>query len=127
MNSTMKVLIVDDEDDIRLVAQVGLTAAGMEVLTAPNGPEGLRIAREQQPAVVVLDVMMPDMDGYATLDALREHPATASIPVIFLTAKPLSRDDERWKRLGVVDVIAKPFAPRALAERVRAIMDSAST
>lgn len=118
----MKALIIDDEEDIRLVAQLSLKAAGMDVLTAAGGVEGVLRAREDQPDIIVLDVMMPGIDGFATLEALRADPATARIPVVLLTAKPLALADEQLRAGGVLDVISKPFAPRALAERIRAAL-----
>ncbi len=117
----MKVLVVDDEPDIRMVAQVGLTAAGMNVVMAAGGLEGVFRAREEQPDVIVLDVMMPGMDGYATLAALRKDPDTANIPVVLLTAKTLSNKDEQLRGQGVVDILTKPFLPRELAERIARI------
>jgi DNA-binding response OmpR family regulator len=118
----MTVLVVDDEDDIRLLAEVGLKASGLKVLVASSGAEGLALARTHAPDLIVLDVMMPEMDGYATLDALRGDPATAQIPVLMLTAKNLTTAEEALRGRGVVDFVAKPFAPRQLVERVRAAL-----
>jgi two-component system, OmpR family, alkaline phosphatase synthesis response regulator PhoP len=118
---TMKVLVIDDEPDIRLLARVGLTASGFTVVVADGGEQGLRLAREAQPDVILLDVMMPAMDGYATLAALRADPATASIPVLFLTAKAQVEARAAGEpRLGVLN---KPFVPRELAKRVREFLD----
>ncbi|MEK6629871.1 MAG: response regulator [Acidobacteriota bacterium] len=121
----MKVLVIDDEPDIRMVAQVGLTAAGIDVVMATGGLEGVLRAREEQPDVIVLDVMMPGMDGYATLAALRKDPDTANIPVVLLTAKTLSDTDGKLRGQGVVDILTKPFLPRQLAERIARIKGSA--
>lgn len=117
----MKVLVIDDEPDIRMVAQFGLTAAGMDVVMAAGGLEGVFRAREERPDVIVLDVMMPGMDGYDTLAALRKDPDTANIPVVLLTAKTLSDKDEQLRGQGVVDILTKPFLPKELADRIARI------
>jgi CheY-like chemotaxis protein len=115
----MTVLVIDDEADIRLLARVGLTASGFTVVVADGGGQGLRLARDEQPDVILLDVMMPAMDGYATLAALRADPATASIPVLFLTAKAQSHIDPRFAAEPRLGLLPKPFVPRDLATRVR--------
>ena len=119
----MTVLVIDDEPDIRLLARVGLTASGFTVVVADGGHQGLRLAREQQPDVILLDMMMPEMDGSATLDALRADPATASIPVLFLTAKALSQIDPCVAAKPRVGILRKPFVPRELASHVREFLD----
>ena len=118
-----RVLIVDDEDDIREVAQISLEMmAGWKVLTASSGCEGLRIARSDQPDAILLDVMMPDLDGPATFQKLLADSAIRHIPVIFLTAK-LQPADRRWfAELGVAGVLAKPFDPLKLAGQVTEIL-----
>jgi DNA-binding response OmpR family regulator len=121
-HTAMKVLVIDDEPDIRLLARVGLTASGFTVVVADGGEQGLRLAREAQPDVILLDVMMPAMDGYATLAALRADPATASIPVLFLTAK--AQVDPRATGEPRLGVLHKPFVPRELAKRVREFLDA---
>jgi len=114
-----RILIIDDEDDIREVAQLSLEAArDWQVLTARSGREGLARASAERPDAILLDVMMPDMDGPATLQELRANPATQLIPVIFLTAKVQSADRRRFANLGVEAVISKPFDPLRLAEQV---------
>jgi CheY-like chemotaxis protein len=118
----MKVLVIDDEQDIRLVAQVGLRAAGMTVVLADNGADGLRAARAEHPDVILLDVMMPGMDGYETFSALLADPATKAIPVVFLTAKNLNGRDAQARADGAAGFIAKPFLPRDLAETLRSIL-----
>jgi DNA-binding response OmpR family regulator len=118
----MTVLVIDDEDDIRLIAEVGLTASGLNVVVAASGAEGVTMARTHTPDLVVLDVMMPEMDGYATLDALRRDPATVRIPVLMLTARNLAASEEALRGRGVVDFVAKPFIPRELVKRVRAAL-----
>lgn len=115
-----RILIIDDEDDIREVAQVSLeTVAGWQVLTARSGTEGIDQARAEQPDAILLDVMMPDMDGPTTFQKLQADSATRHIPIILLTAKVLqSADRRRFVDLGVAAVIAKPFDPLTLASQV---------
>lgn len=119
----MKVLIVDDEPDIRRIARLGLSkVGGMEVVEASNGAEGLVRAKAEMPDVVLLDVMMPAVDGPTTLARLREDPATAGIPVVFLTAKAIAAEVERLKSLGAAGVLTKPFDPMTLARDLRAAL-----
>ena len=118
-----RVLLVDDEDDIREVAGMSLeTVAGWTVLAARSGREGLKIAAEQQPDVILLDVMMPDMDGPSTFRNLQETEATRAIPVIFLTAKAQMREQRGFRELGAQGVISKPFDPLTLADQVSEIL-----
>lgn len=113
------VLIIDDEEDIREVAELTLqTMGGWEVTTAASGIEGLTIARAQQPDAILLDMMMPDLDGIATLTLLRATPETQHIPVILITAKEKNVDRTRLAELGVTTIIGKPFDPMTLAEQV---------
>jgi CheY-like chemotaxis protein len=119
----MKVLIVDDEPDIRRIARLGLSRVGkMDVVEASNGAEGLLRAKEERPDAVLLDVMMPTMDGPTTLARLREDPATAGIPVVFLTAKAIAAEVDRLKSLGAAGVLTKPFDPMSLARDLRAAL-----
>jgi CheY-like chemotaxis protein len=119
----LKILIIDDDHDIQEIASVSLRTLGqMEVIVAQSGPEGLGKAAQEQPDAILLDVMMPGMDGPATLAALRRDPATASIPVIFLTARPREAGVESDEP-GVAGVLAKPFDAVALPARVRAILE----
>lgn len=121
--STKRVLIIDDEDDIREVAQTSLEIMrGWEVLTAGSSIEGLEKAEAEQPDVVLLDVMLPDMDGPAIFQKLQENPATRQIPVILLTAKVQAADQRRLSSLGVVAIITKPFDPVTLADQVAATL-----
>lgn len=118
-----RVLVVDDEPDIREIAQVSLEiVGGWEVLTATNGAEALTRAAESRPEVILLDVMMPDMDGPTTYRRLQEDPQTAGIPVIFLTAKVQAADRRQFSDLGVAGVIAKPFDPLQLAQEVQGLL-----
>ncbi len=114
-----RLLIIDDENDIREVAAMSLeTMKGWDVLQASSGREGIRVAREKHPDAILLDVMMPDIDGPSTLEVLRQDPATASIPVLFLTAKVQSADRERLADLGVAAVLSKPFDPLTLPDQI---------
>ena len=118
-----RVLIVDDEADIREVAQLSLEmTAGWEVRTASSGAEGIAIALADAPDAILLDVMMPDMDGPTTHARLREHPATRAIPVVLLTAKVQPADHRRFCELGVAGVLAKPFDPLELAGAVAGVL-----
>lgn len=114
-----RILIIDDEADIREVAQVSLEmVGGWEVLTARSGGEGLALARDQRPDAILLDVMMPDMDGPTTFKKLQEDPASRGIPVVLLTAKALQPQQGPLADLEVAAVIAKPFDPMALPRQL---------
>ncbi len=117
-----KVLVIDDEAPIRLLCRVNLEAEGMTVLEASDGPSGLAKAREELPDVVLLDVMMPGLDGWGVAEALLEAGETSSIPIIFLTARAEFRDRARGLDIGGVDYITKPFNPVELAPLVRSLL-----
>ena len=118
-----KVLIIDDEDDIREVAALSLeSVAGWEVVTANSGSQGLARAVEYQPEAILLDVMMPGMDGPTTFRELRKNPATAKIPVLLLTAKVQSSDQRRFADLGVEAVLFKPFDPLTLSTQIAGVL-----
>jgi two-component system alkaline phosphatase synthesis response regulator PhoP len=121
----MKVLIIDDEDDIRSVAALSLgILGGVDVVEAESGRDGIAKAALENPDVILLDMMMPEMDGMATLAELRATAATKSIPVIFLTARAMSSEVERLKQMGAKGILTKPFDPTALANQVRAILEA---
>ena len=121
----MKVLIIDDDADIRFIAALSLgRVGGMEVIEASSGAEGVRRAHDEQPDLILLDMMMPMMDGSQTLAALRAQPATANTPVIFLTAKAVEAEVTRMKALGAAGVLIKPFDPRTLSAEVCALLKS---
>lgn len=121
--ATKRVLIIDDEDDIREVAQASLEMmGGWEVITASSSTEGLALAEAEQPDAILLDVMLPDMDGPTTFQKLQAMPATQQIPVVLLTAKVQAADQRRFADLGVTAVLSKPFDPVALADQVAAVL-----
>jgi len=118
-----KILIIDDEEDIREVAALSLeTVAGWTVVTANSGAQGLARAIEHQPDAVLLDVMMPGMDGPSTFRELRKNPLTASIPVLLLTAKVQASDQRRFADLGVRAILFKPFDPLTLAQQISNVL-----
>ncbi len=122
----MKVLVIDDEPDIRRIARLGLTKVGkMDVVEASNGTEGLARAKAERPDAILLDVMMPGLDGPSTLARLREDPDTASVPVVFLTAKAIAAEVDRLRALGAAGVLTKPFDPMTLARELRAALGMA--
>ena len=119
----MKVLIIDDDADVRFVAAMSLRAGGqIEVLEASGGIDGIHKAREERPDVILLDMMMPMMDGSQTLAALRMQSETSTTPVIFLTAKTMVTEIQRMKDLGAAGVLIKPFDPRTLAANLLALL-----
>ncbi|MBE9206922.1 response regulator [Nostoc sp. LEGE 06077] len=114
-----RILVVDNEQYIQEVAKICLeTVAGWEVVTASSGKEGITQAETYQPDAILLDVMMPDMDGITTFEKLQANAATKEIPVILLTAKVQSSDRRRYAQMGIVTAIAKPFNPLELANEV---------
>ena len=119
-----KIMIVDDDEDIRLVTELAARRIGnWDVVVAATGEEALVQARSEQPDVILLDVMMPDIDGPTTLAMLREEPDTAEIPVIFLTAKAQKQEVERYLALGATGVILKPFNVMTFADEIRCIVE----
>src|SRR3954451_1861489 len=118
-----RVLVVDDEAPIRLLCRVNLEAEQMEVLEAGDGPTGLEMARKEHPDVILLDVMMPGLDGWRVAEELLEDPATSSIPIVFLTARAELRDRARGLDLGGLDYVTKPFNPLDLAPLVRDLLE----
>ena len=118
-----KVLVIDDEAPIRLLCRVNLEAEKMDVLEAANGEEGLALARTEKPDIVLLDVMMPGMDGWQVAERLFESQETSQIPLVFLTARAELRDRARGLELGGVDYITKPFNPVELASVVENLLE----
>ncbi|MER9070079.1 response regulator [Mesorhizobium sp. M0902] len=118
-----RILYVDDENDIREIAQMSLELdLEFEVQSCSSGIEALTNAADWQPDLILLDVMMPDMDGPETLRRLADSPLTASIPVVFITARTQTHEVQRYLAMGAVGVIAKPFDPLALAGEVRKLL-----
>ena len=117
-----KVLVIDDEAPIRLLCRVNLEAEGMEVLEAADGPSGLDQARREHPDVVLLDVMMPGLDGWRVAEHLLDDERTKSIPIVFLTARAEFRDRARGLDIGGVDYVTKPFNPLELAPLVEDVL-----
>ncbi|MFZ5911723.1 MAG: response regulator transcription factor [Chloroflexota bacterium] len=118
-----KILVVDDEPKIAEICQDYLKAAGFDVATASNGPDGLAAARREQPDLVVLDLMLPGMDGLDVCRALRRE---GDVPIIMLTARVEETDKLIGLELGADDYITKPFSPRELVARVRVVLRRAS-
>ena len=118
-----RILIIDDEEDIRDVAALSLeTVAGWDVVVASSGAQGLARAIEHLPEAILLDVMMPGMDGPSTFRELRNNPLTANIPVLLLTAKVQNSDQRRFADLGVEAVLFKPFDPMTLSAQIASVL-----
>lgn len=116
----IRVLYVDDEPDIREIADMALSLdPELNVRLCASGTEALAVAREWQPSLILLDFMMPVMDGPATYAALRDQPETADTPIVFITARTAERDVEQLLALGAAGVLAKPFDPMGLAAEAR--------
>jgi DNA-binding response OmpR family regulator len=118
-----RVLVIDDEAPIRLLCRVNLEAEKMDVLEASDGPSGLELARAEKPDVILLDVMMPALDGWRVAERLLDDEGTQDIPIIFLTARAEFRDRARGLDIGGVDYVTKPFNPLELAQLVRDLLD----
>jgi len=118
-----RVLVVDDEAPIRLLCRVNLVAEGMQVIEAGDGQEGLEKARRERPDVILLDVMMPLLDGWQVAEALLDDEATRAIPVVFLTARAEARDQARGLELGGIEYVTKPFNPLDLAQLIRGLLE----
>lgn len=118
-----RVLVIDDEADVRLLYRVNLRHAGFEVLEADDGERGIAAALEHLPDVVVLDLMMPRVDGFDVLRALRTHPDANEMPVLVLTADSRSDHHRRCYELGADDVMTKPFLPDALMRGLARMLD----
>ena len=117
------ILLIDDEETIQEVVQVGIEIeAGWQVAIASSGLAGINLAQHLQPDVILLDVMMPDLDGINTLSQLKSNARTSNIPVIFLTAKAQAEEKNQFQSLGVVDVITKPFNSMTLASQIAKIL-----
>lgn len=118
-----RVLIIDDEAPIRLLCRVNLEAEGMEVLEASDGESGIESARRERPNVILLDVMMPRLDGWDVAQSLVGDELTKEIPIIFLTARAEVRDRARGLDIGGVEYVTKPFNPLELAPLIEALLE----
>jgi len=117
------ILIIDDEQAIQAVASLSLKMeANWQVLTANSGAEGLATATQEQPDAILLDVMMPNMDGIETFQQLQQTPLTCNIPVILLTAKAQAAEQQQFQNLGVAGVITKPFNSLTLARQIAQLL-----
>ncbi|HEY6605911.1 MAG TPA: response regulator [Gaiellaceae bacterium] len=123
VNAKTKVLVIDDEAPIRLLCRVNLEAEGMKVIEAADGPSGVDKARDESPDVILLDVMMPGLDGWRVAEQLLQDDRTVGIPIIFLTARAEFRDRARGLDIGGVDYVTKPFNPLELAPLVEGLLD----
>ncbi len=122
--SKARVLVIDDEDDVRMIVRFALESDGrFTVDEARDGMEGLRAARERPPDVVLLDGMMPGLDGYAVCRRMRAIPALAKLPILFLTAKTQGYERREGMAAGATDYLTKPFDPIGLADRLIAILE----
>ncbi len=125
---TLTILVVDDERDLRTIARVSLHhLGGFNVVEAASGAEAIEMAARLKPALVLLDVMMPAMDGTEVFCALRDHPATSALPVVFLTAKAMPGELDRLHSMGALAILTKPFDPAALVALVRRVLDEPAT
>ncbi|MBE0510486.1 MAG: response regulator [Chromatiales bacterium] len=126
MTSLQRILYVEDESDIQAVAKLALEmVGGFEVKICSSGEEALAVAEAFAPQLLLLDVMMPGIDGPGTLAALRDIPSLAEVPAVFMTAKVQTNEVAYYKSLGALGVIAKPFDPMGLADEVRRIWEGA--
>ena len=124
----MKILLVDDEEDIRKVGHLSLTAVGkFEVVVAASATEGLALAATDRPDLILMDMMMPGMDGLAALAAIQASPELKSIPVLFVTARVQRDEIEHYLSLGAIGVIQKPFDPMTLPDEIRRILAARGT
>ncbi|HEV8681859.1 MAG TPA: response regulator [Actinomycetota bacterium] len=114
----MRILVIDDEPDVLLLCRVNLEYEGHEVLEASSGEEGIRLAVVHRPDLIILDVMLPEKDGFSVLRRLREHNEIVEVPVIFLTAKAQDDDQIRGFLAGAAEYVTKPFSPLALNQAV---------
>jgi DNA-binding response OmpR family regulator len=117
-----RVLVIDDEEPIRLLCRVNLEAAEIDVSEAEDGKSGLEAARAERPDLILLDVMMPGMDGWQVFEQLLQDETTAQIPIVFLTARAELRDQARGLELGGVDYVTKPFNPLHLAPLIEDLL-----
>ena len=117
-----KILVVDDEINITQILQFSIGAEGYEVITAQNGEEAIDKAKREQPDLIILDIMMPRIDGYEACRILKANPLTKNIPVVLLTAKGRDIDKRLGQEVGAIDYIVKPFSPNKLIDRIQKLL-----
>ncbi len=118
-----KVVLCDDDPDIRAIGEIALhSVGGWEVVCVSDGFAALEAARTEKPDVILLDIMMPNLDGPGTFEKLRADPQSAHIPVVFMTAKAQTHELRAYTELGAAGVIAKPFDPIALPDQIRELL-----
>lgn len=126
MSDLLSVLYAEDEPDIRTVAEFALEDEGFELVACVSGEQALEKAIDLKPDLILLDVMMPGIDGPSTLIKLRELPHLKNTPAIFMTAKVQPAEVAKYKAIGAIGVIAKPFDPMTLADEIRNLLESVS-
>jgi CheY-like chemotaxis protein len=119
-----RVLVIDDEPDVRWLLRLSLERVGHEVILAEDGLRGVAMAQRQRPDAIVLDLMMPVMDGYGVLEALAKDARTAALPVLVLTAKAIPEEEARVTGAGAKRFLTKPFDPDDLASEVERLLDA---
>lgn len=122
MSNPSKILAVDDESDLLELMRFHLVRAGHEVATAANGWEAIDAVRLNRPDIILLDLMLPDLDGFGVCEMLRRDPATATIPIVIISAWASSDSRHLGLELGALDYITKPFSPKELVSRVNQLM-----
>ncbi len=120
-----KILVVDDEVNITQILEFSIGAEGYEVISAQNGEEAIDKARREQPDLIILDIMMPIIDGYEACRILKSNPLTKNIPVVLLTAKGRDIDKRLGYEVGATDYIIKPFSPNKLIDRIHELLSCA--
>jgi DNA-binding response OmpR family regulator len=125
MSKTMsetRVMVVDDDAFVREILKAKLSSKGLEVIEAANGQDALKKAETEKPCLIVLDIMMPGMNGFDVCERLRANPLTVNVPILFLTSRGDQEDRERAMRLGALDFFMKPFSPQKLSEKILEIV-----
>jgi len=121
----LRILLIEDDPDIQRMVQLSLKfQGGHEVSVASGVQEGIEKAEREKPDLILLDVMMPEMDGYETCRRLKANPATASIPVVFLSARAQQSEIEKGRSLGAIGYLVKPFDPMTLSDQLQAMLGS---